>query len=103
MHNQICTKCVYDTTAGGISFDAEGVCNYCRNYEGLAKRFIDIPEEQKLAELSPGSPTLTHEPSLHSHLTQSTSASEEEIPATTRTRTGASEPLPTVEDTPKEE
>ena len=52
MHNQICTKCVYDTTAGGISFDADGVCNYCRKYEGLAKRFINIPDEKKQAELN---------------------------------------------------
>lgn len=52
MSNQICTKCVYDSTAGGISFDAQGVCNYCRNYERLAARFIDIPEAQKQAELN---------------------------------------------------
>lgn len=51
MDNQICTKCVYDSTAGGISFDSEGVCNYCRSYERLAEKFINIPQQKKEAEL----------------------------------------------------
>lgn len=52
MDNQICTKCVYDQTAGGISFDAEGVCNYCRSYERLAAKYINISHEQKTKELT---------------------------------------------------
>lgn len=52
MSNQICTKCVYNQTAGGISFDAEGVCNYCRNYERLAAKYINISAEQKAKELN---------------------------------------------------
>ena len=32
---QICTRCIYDETVSGISFDNEGVCNYCRTMENL--------------------------------------------------------------------
>ena len=35
MHNevhQICTNCVMDTTAPKITFDENGVCEYCNNY-----------------------------------------------------------------------
>jgi N-acetyl sugar amidotransferase len=32
---QICTRCIYDETVGGISFDGDGVCNYCRLVERL--------------------------------------------------------------------
>lgn len=57
--------------------------------------------EKQLAELSPTSPT-AHEPSLHSHLTHSTSVSEEE-PQASATRAGASAPPPAAADTSKEE
>lgn len=30
-----CTKCVLPETFPGISFDREGVCNYCRDYEPI--------------------------------------------------------------------
>lgn len=32
---QICTRCIYDDTLSGISFDENGVCNYCRTMENL--------------------------------------------------------------------
>jgi N-acetyl sugar amidotransferase len=51
MKLQTCTKCVYDTTVGNITFDSEGICNYCRNYERLAKKYINIPQEVKTKEL----------------------------------------------------
>lgn len=31
----ICSRCIYDDKVPNISFDAEGVCNYCRQIEGL--------------------------------------------------------------------
>ena len=31
--NQICSRCVMDDTASPIEFDAEGVCNYCKEHE----------------------------------------------------------------------
>jgi N-acetyl sugar amidotransferase len=30
---RICSRCVMDTTASDIEFDAHGVCNYCRDYQ----------------------------------------------------------------------
>lgn len=30
---KICSKCIYDETVSGISFDEEGVCNYCHTME----------------------------------------------------------------------
>ena len=35
MNKQICTRCIYDEHIPGISFDAEGVCNYCRQYDEM--------------------------------------------------------------------
>lgn len=34
---QVCTRCVMDTSAAEISFDAAGVCNFCRDYEACLK------------------------------------------------------------------
>jgi N-acetyl sugar amidotransferase len=45
--NQICTKCVLDTTDPGITFDENGVCNYCREVEANIGRFIFTPEQEK--------------------------------------------------------
>jgi N-acetyl sugar amidotransferase len=30
---KVCTRCVMDTTAPGIQFDQDGVCNYCKGHE----------------------------------------------------------------------
>lgn len=30
-----CTRCIYDTTIPGITFDADGVCNYCRLHDDM--------------------------------------------------------------------
>ena len=30
---QVCTRCVMDTTAADITFDAQGICHYCRDFE----------------------------------------------------------------------
>ena len=35
---QICKKCVMDTTVPDITFDEEGICNYCRDYFVKARR-----------------------------------------------------------------
>jgi len=31
----ICSRCIYDDSVPNISFDADGVCNYCRQINGL--------------------------------------------------------------------
>lgn len=36
---QVCSKCIYDNRLPLISFDSEGVCNYCRQIESLDKEY----------------------------------------------------------------
>lgn len=48
---QVCKKCVLDTTAEFITFDAEGVCDSCRVYEQIAKKYINIDPATKKKEL----------------------------------------------------
>jgi N-acetyl sugar amidotransferase len=33
--NQVCTRCVMDTTDPNITFDEQGVCNHCHHYDAL--------------------------------------------------------------------
>ena len=35
IHIKICTRCIYDERMPGISFDDDGVCNYCQQIEEL--------------------------------------------------------------------
>lgn len=59
MSIQICSRCVYDSDTPHITFDEEGVCNYCRSQEQLErdypageeglKRLKAIAEEIKAA------------------------------------------------------
>ncbi|QFR33435.1 N-acetyl sugar amidotransferase [Ancylobacter sp. TS-1] len=47
--NQVCTRCIMDSTAGDITFDENGVCNYCTTF--LAKRAKHIePDDAKRQE-----------------------------------------------------
>jgi N-acetyl sugar amidotransferase len=39
MATHICTRCIYDDTVPSISFDHEGVCNYCRQIETLEQEY----------------------------------------------------------------
>ena len=34
---RMCTRCIYDSGTPGISFDENGVCNYCHQIENLEK------------------------------------------------------------------
>jgi N-acetyl sugar amidotransferase len=36
---QICTRCIYDVTVPGISFDENGVCNYCHMVDSLKAEY----------------------------------------------------------------
>ena len=48
----ICTRCIYDSTVPNISFDEAGVCNYCRQIEGLDREYPTGPEgERRLAQM----------------------------------------------------
>jgi N-acetyl sugar amidotransferase len=47
-----CVRCVYDSTIPEITFDENGLCNFCRNYDRLAKKFVNIPASEKKALLN---------------------------------------------------
>lgn len=49
---RICTHCVMDTSASEITFDEKGVCNFCKDFEVLAKKTIWRPMEVREKELS---------------------------------------------------
>ena len=36
---QICTRCIFDSTLNGISFNNKGVCNYCLMIDDLTDRY----------------------------------------------------------------
>jgi aminotransferase len=48
---RICTRCVMDTTAKEITFDGEGICNFCKEFEVLAHKTIWRPLDVRLKEL----------------------------------------------------
>lgn len=37
--SQVCSRCIYDDTIPMISFDQDGVCNYCRQYESMCREY----------------------------------------------------------------
>ncbi len=39
MKKLICTRCIYDDSVPNISFDDQGVCNYCRQIEALEAEY----------------------------------------------------------------
>jgi len=36
---QVCKRCIYNEKTPGISFDSEGICNYCRQHEQLDREY----------------------------------------------------------------
>lgn len=50
---KVCSRCIYDETLYKISFDEEGVCNYCRMIEGFKNEFMtgNVEGEQKLRNI----------------------------------------------------
>lgn len=49
---QICTRCVMDTSALDISFDAHGVCNYCSEFLMRSGYLLSETDENRVARLS---------------------------------------------------
>lgn len=47
---KICNRCVMDTSAGGITFDQEGNCNYCSDFLTSAKDLITFNEQAREKE-----------------------------------------------------
>ena len=50
---KICSRCIYDERVADITFDSEGVCNYCRQVSQLAKEYgTGTPDgERRLAAI----------------------------------------------------
>lgn len=46
---QVCTRCVMDTTAPNISFDQQGVCNFCTYFESQVNKVVFESEEDRSA------------------------------------------------------
>lgn len=50
---KVCTRCIYDERIPDISFDENGVCNYCHQFEQLEKEYPTGDEGRcKLEELA---------------------------------------------------
>lgn len=47
---QVCTNCVMDTTDSKITFDENGVCDHCRNFEKNIRPYWN-PNENRMDEL----------------------------------------------------
>jgi len=39
--HRVCTRCVMDTSAQGISFDKDGQCSFCRNFDEHVRPLLD--------------------------------------------------------------
>jgi N-acetyl sugar amidotransferase len=50
---KVCSRCIYDERVASISFDAQGVCNYCKQIEQLASDYGtgSAKGEQQLAAI----------------------------------------------------
>ena len=47
MARQTCTRCIYDDTVASITFDGNGVCNYCHQHDDMCKSYPDGAEGEK--------------------------------------------------------
>ena len=44
MDVQICTKCIFDSSLSGITFNENGVCNYCIQIDDLKSQYKPLKE-----------------------------------------------------------
>jgi len=50
-HQQVCTRCVLPNSFPRITFDSQGVCSICREYEGWTSRWKSIlPRQRKILD-----------------------------------------------------
>jgi N-acetyl sugar amidotransferase len=47
---KVCTRCIYDTHIPFISFDEEGICNYCRQYDAMQTEYPTGEAGEKIIE-----------------------------------------------------
>ncbi|WP_288413688.1 N-acetyl sugar amidotransferase [uncultured Sphingomonas sp.] len=53
-NHRVCTRCIMDTTAADITFDADGVCNYCTDFLERLDKYVEpdpAARERRLAQL----------------------------------------------------
>ena len=43
-----CKRCIYDEDTPSITFDVEGICNYCRNHEQMDKQYPSGEEGRQI-------------------------------------------------------
>jgi N-acetyl sugar amidotransferase len=48
--HQVCTRCIYDTHIPYISFDAQGICNYCQQYNQMQVEYPTGKEGRRILE-----------------------------------------------------
>ena len=50
---KVCSRCIMDETAKEITFDSNGVCNFCDNYDNVLVNDVhtDKGGEEKLEKL----------------------------------------------------
>src|SRR5205823_6140199 len=50
---RICTRCIMDTSDREITFNADGICNHCRQYDQIAaeRRWTTAERERRLQQL----------------------------------------------------
>lgn len=49
---RVCTRCVMDTSAADITFDADGVCNYCTEFLARSSHVLHKSADQRQRELA---------------------------------------------------
>ena len=48
MNNKIiCSRCVYDNTVSNITFDKQGICNYCKQHDEMCRHYPNGEEGRK--------------------------------------------------------
>src|SRR6185295_13972919 len=47
---QVCSRCIYDSRIPYISFDQQGVCNYCHQYDQMQVEYPTGKEGRKILE-----------------------------------------------------
>jgi N-acetyl sugar amidotransferase len=48
---KICNRCIYDENVPGISFDDQGICNYCRQVETLLSTYkTGLPDGKRMLD-----------------------------------------------------
>jgi len=47
---RLCSRCIYNATIPSISFDDEGVCNYCRQYDQMQQEYPTGVEGKKILD-----------------------------------------------------